>query len=451
MKKPITPNSKPNMPPDMIHPWEIWTPRQRQGLIDRFHTAPFNRDSRDHQNVNRSNFLLDARPSQCPPNGHWRTWMFMGGRGAGKTRSGAEWVRWSAMHAGCKRIALVGPSLHDVREVMIGGESGLTNLRSLEPRPNYEVSRRRLLFSNGAEAFAFSAEDPDSLRGPQFDAAWCDEAAVWPNGSAVWDTLQMALRLGENPRAVVTTTPRPVPLIRRLNADPYTVITHAATEENAGNLARGFVAAMLHAYGDSVLARQELGGELVDDLPGALFRRSDIEAARVLAAPEMLDDLVVAIDPPASSGPKSNHCGIIAAARKGRQFFVLADASEQGLRPSDWAARAVALAETLGARSIIAEANQGGEMVRETLLTARANITVELVHAHLSKASRAKPIAVRYQRGEISHVGVFARLEDEMCCFGADDMRASPDRVDALVWALSNLMDIGEGPRIRVL
>ena len=451
MTTPITPNSKPNVSPPIRHAWTIWNPGHRQALIARMQDGRFNRDSSDGQNANRSRFLFTARLSQCPPPGGWRTWMFLGGRGAGKTRAGAEWVRWSALHAGCRRIALVGPALHDVREVMIGGQSGLANLRGRETRPKYEVSRRRLEFANGAEAFAYSAEDPDSLRGPQFDAAWCDEAAIWPDGLRVWDTLQMGLRIGTFPRAVVTTTPRFVPLIRHLAADPMTAITHAATLDNADNLSPGFVDYIHEAYAGTHLAAQELGGQLIEDQPGAYFRRSDIDAARVSAPPERFDDRVVAIDPPVALGPRANHCGLIAAARTGKQFFVLADASEQGLRPFDWAARAVALANETGARRILAEANQGGEMVRETLLSAGATLPVSLVHASLSKRERIAPVASKYQQGKVSHVGLFARLEDQMCVFGADDFRGSPDRVDALVWALHNLMQNEEGPRIRVL
>ena len=217
-------------------------------------------------------FLLYARTAQRPPTkADWRTWLFMGGRGAGKTRAGAEWLRYSVLHNGYGRAALVGPTLSDVREVMIEGPSGLRAIAGAEGPPRYEVSRRRLVWENGAKAYVFSAEDPDSLRGPQFDIAWCDEAAVWPKGQKVWDTLQMALRLGDDPRAVVTTTPRPVDLIKTLVADDSVAVTRAATADNAGNLAPGFLATMQRAYGGTRLGRQELEGELIEDLKGALW------------------------------------------------------------------------------------------------------------------------------------------------------------------------------------
>lgn len=380
----------------------------------------------------------------------------MGGRGAGKTRAGAEWLRYSVLHGGCGRAALVGPTLSDVREVMIEGPSGLRSIaQPSEAPPRYEVSRKRLVWENGAEAHVFSAEDADSLRGPQFDVAWCDEVAAWPKGEAVWDMLQMALRLGDAPRAMVTTTPRPVALVKRLVKDTNTVVTRAKTAQNAANLAPGFLDVITRAYGGTRLGRQELDGELIEDLAGALWTRDMIDAARLGAAPA-LDNVIVAVDPPATSGPKADACGIMAVGIGAddrlakRQAYVLADASAQGLSPLEWAGRATALAVRLGAGCIVAEANQGGEMVRHALETAGCTLPVRLVHAKAGKTARAMPVAALYEARRVAHVGVFRALEDEMCSFGADGFTGSPDRVDALVWGVWALMlDRQAAPRVR--
>jgi len=397
-------------------------------------------------------FLMTCRDAQVnPPGTEWRTWLFQGGRGAGKTRAGAEWARWSAMAARGGRMALVGPTLHDVREVMIHGESGLM---AVEPdparRPVYHPSRRLLEFHNGALAQVFSSEDPDSLRGPQFDAAWCDEAAAWTYAEATWDMLQMALRLGPHPAALVTTTPRPTRLMKRLVAAPDTVVTRAATRENAAHLSPAFLNAVEAAYGGTSLGRQELDGLLLDEPEGALFLRSRIEAARAGLVP-LLADVVVAVDPPATSGPGADACGIIAAGRAGTDCFVLGDASARGLKPLDWAGRVVELARQAGAREVIAEANQGGEMVRQVLETAGCPVPVRLVTARLSKRARALPVAALYDQGRVHHAGQLGALEDEMCAFGAEGVSGSPDRVDALVWAVWALMLDEAAVGVRVL
>ncbi|MEM6627653.1 MAG: terminase family protein [Pseudomonadota bacterium] len=391
-----------------------------------------------------------ARPSQAPPEGDWRCWLFMGGRGAGKTRAGAEWLRGRVEAGLAARAALVGPTLGDVREVMIEGPSGLRAIAPKAMRPNYEPSRRRLVWPNGAEAYAFSAEDPDSLRGPQFDAAWCDEIGAWTRGEAVWDMLMMALRLGADPRVAATTTPRATALVRRLAADETVAMTRAATRDNAPWLAPGFVDAVEAAYGGTRLGRQELKGEMIDDPPGALWTRSALETLR--GRPGDLERVVVAIDPPASVGASADACGIIAAGvDKDGCVYVLADATCQGLRPLDWAGRAVAVAREYEASEIIAEANQGGEMVREVLKLAGGDTPVRLAHARKSKAARAEPVAALYQKGRVRHARAFPELEDQMCAFGADG-QGSPDRVDALVWAVSALALKRSGaPRVRGL
>ena len=402
---------------------------------------------------------MSGRPEQKPPpvGTNWRNWLFMGGRGAGKTRAGAEWTRFSVLAGRMERVALVGPTLGDVREVMIEGPSGLRAIETVvENAPVYNVSRRRLEWPNGAVGLVFSAEDADSLRGPQFDAAWCDEIAAWPDGEAVWDMLQMGLRLGPFPRCVATTTPRPVPLVKRLVGGDA-VVTRGGTMANAGFLSASFMDHVQGKYGGTALGRQELDGELIEDPEGAMWWRSDLDARRVRSAPDMFEDIIVAVDPPATSGASADACGIIAAGVVqaegfGRRCFILRDALAQGLRPLDWGARVAALAREVGASRVVAEANQGGEMITSVLESAGCDVPVRLVRAALGKRARAMPVAALYERGDVSHVGVLAGLEDEMCSFGAAGFVGSPDRVDAMVWAVTTLMlERGGEPRVRAL
>lgn len=392
-----------------------------------------------------------ARPEQLPPDGDWRTWVFMGGRGAGKTRSGAEWVSGLARYKRAGRIALIGPTFHDVREVMIEGQSGLRSLQ--DERPQYEASRRRLLWANGAQAYCFSAEDPESLRGPQFDAAWADELCFWKYGEETLATLEHALRLGDAPKVMVTTTPRPVPALKRILARRDTVVSRGATLDNRANLAPDFIAALQERWTGSVRERQELLGELIEDMEGALWSRPQLAALRASSIPQ-LDRIVVAVDPPASVGAGADACGIIAAGAHGdglsRRAMVLADGSVQGLGPQQWASRAATLARRVGATEIVAEANNGGEMVRAVLQAAAPEIFVRLVRASEGKRSRAEPIATYYAQGRVLHAAVFPELEDEMCGFGAAGFNHSPDRVDALVWALTALFT-SASPRMRAL
>ena len=404
-------------------------------------------------------FLYQAGAAQRPPPGDWRTWLFMGGRGSGKTRAGAEWLRFSLLYGDCARAALIGPTLGDVREVMIEGPSGLRALSYAYggQAPVFEASRRRLLFDNGAQVHAYSAEDPDSLRGPQFDVAWCDEIAAWAYPDATWDMLQFALRLGQRPRAIATTTPRPIDLVRQLVVDPGCAVTRARTADNAHNLAPGFLATVEQAYGGTRLGRQELEGELLEADEGCLWTRRLLESARTAERPREYQDTIVAIDPPAGASLTSDACGIIAAARAQApgfpaRCFVLADATAQGLSPLDWGARAVALAQTVGASSIVAEANQGGEMVRHTLETAGCDVPVRLVRARVGKRERAAPVAALYARGRVAHCEGLGDLEREMCAFGTSGQAGSPDRVDALVWAVWTLMlDTRSAARVRRL
>ncbi|MAI90401.1 terminase family protein [Ponticaulis sp.] len=389
-----------------------------------------------------------ARRDQRAPQKHWRCWLFMGGRGAGKTRAGAEWLRGEVLAGRARRVALVGPTMNDVREVMISGDSGLLAIGHELEKPVYEPSRHRLSWPNGAVGYAFSAEEPDRLRGPQFDAAWVDEIAAWDKGEHVFDMLQFGLRLGEHPRLVATTTPKPVKLVKRLLADETCVKTRGASRRNAANLAPGFLDQMHAQYGSSQLARQELEGELVEDVEGALFRLSVIDARRVQQAPD-LDDILIAVDPPAMAHETSDACGIIAVGRAGEDAFILADASIQGVRPDIWAEKVSLLADAFDADFILAEANQGGEMVRSVLARAGTGRAIRLVHARLGKRLRAGPVAALYEAGRVHHVGHLRELEDELISFGSS--RASPNRLDTLVWGVSQLLLNRAMPRIAMM
>jgi phage terminase large subunit-like protein len=407
---------------------------------------------------------LWARVDQWPPDGAWTTWLILGGRGAGKTRAGAEWVRMRAegptpLAAGqARRIALVGETWADARDVMVEGESGLKAIAPAAFRPTFEPSRRRVVWPNGAVAMLFSAEDPDSLRGPQFDTAWADEIGKWRHGEAAFDMLQFGLRLGDDPRQVVTTTPRPVPLVRRLLADPNAVIARAATVANRANLAPAFLARVVDAYAGTRLGRQELDAELLEDNPDALWQRAAIEAARVRAAPD-LRRVVVAVDPPVSTGAKADACGIVVCGLGADGCgYVLADRSVQGASPSGWAARAVDAYRAFAADRLVAEANQGGDLVEAMIRQVDAGVAYRAVRASRGKAARAEPVAALYERGLVRHAGAWPELEDQMCDFaptkngGGLSGGGSPDRVDALVWALTELMlKGGAEPRVRGL
>jgi phage terminase large subunit-like protein len=415
-------------------------------------------DAENFLRLDKDWFGLWARGDQKPmADARWRNWLILGGRGSGKTRSGAEWVRARATGQGfatgplARRIALVAPTFDEARMVMIEGVSGLLAVHDAGWRPVFEPSRRLLTWPNGCVAQVFTAEEPDGLRGPQFDAAWCDELAKWKQGEKVWDMLQFALRLGENPCAVVTTMPRPIPLLKRLLADDGTVVSRATTFANRANLAPPFLQDVLKRYGGTRLGRQELNGELIEDDPDALFRRDLIKAARVTQAPE-LRRVVVAVDPPAGFGKNSNACGIVCAGlgADGR-CYVLDDCSVQGARPAQWARKIVALYHARAAARVVAEINQGGAMVEQVLREVDPNLSFRSVHATRGKQARAEPVAALYEQGRVSHVGGFAELEDEMCSAIGEGAK-SPDRLDALVWAVSDLMLRRRAePRIRIL
>ena len=390
----------------------------------------------------------------------WRNWLLLGGRGSGKTRAGAEWVRAQALgiaplaRRAIGRIALIGESMADVRSVMVEGVSGLLAIHPPHERPHYEPSKRQLRWPNGAIAQLFSAEDPDGLRGPQFGAAWCDELAKWKYAEQTWDTLQFALRLGELPRQVVTTTPRPIALLKRLIADAATVVSRSRTFDNIAHLAPGFIGEMRARYANSPLGRQELDGEIVEDRADGLWRRGPLDMQRIAEAPP-LARIVVAVDPPVTSGAAADACGIVVAGIDGAGHgYVLADRTVVGHAPTVWANAAVAALEEFKADRIVAEVNQGGDLVEGVIRQIDEKVPIRKVRATRGKWLRAEPVAALYERGMVSHVGRFAALEDQMCNFGPNGLASgrSPDRLDALVWALTDLMlSKSREPKIRTI
>lgn len=372
----------------------------------------------------------------------------MGGRGAGKTRTGAEWVRGMALgyppfcNRSVGRIALIGETYADVRDVMIEGVSGILSVHRKSERPEWKKTQRQLVWQNGAIAQAFSSEDPDALRGPQFDVAWSDEICKWRYAEQTWDMLQFGLRLGERPRQVVTTTPRPIALLKRLLASPKTAISQAATAANADNLAPGFVDAVVERYGNSRLGRQELDGELIEDREDALWKRDTIERLTT-KKPGPLKRIVVAIDPPTTAHKKSDACGIIVAGIDEADIgYVLEDGTLRSATPTEWAAQAIKLYHRFAADLLVAEVNQGGDMVATIVHQLDRTVPVKPVRASRGKYARAEPVAALYEQARIRHVGGLSKLEDEMCDFGLDGLssKRSPDRMDALVWAITELM-----------
>ena len=395
---------------------------------------------------------VQGRADQRPPQeaqggGPWQQWLVIGGRGAGKTRTGAEWVRGLALglpgfaQRPVGRIALVGETMADVRDVMIEGVSGILDVHGRWDRPVWEPSRRRLQWQNGAVAQCFSAEDPESLRGPQFECAWLDELAKWRQGQECFDMLQFGLRLGDHPRQVITTTPRPTSLIKHLIADPRSAVSRAATRANRAHLVPDFLRAIVARYAGTRLGRQELDGEIIEDNGDALWTRTMIEQARCNTSPP-LQRIVVAIDPPASSHRRADNCGIVAAGiDDAGRLYVLADETLSAARPAAWAAASVALYHRIEADMLVAEVNQGGDMVAAVIAEADARVPVRKVRATRGKYLRAAPVAQLYEQGRVRHAGRFPELEDEMCAFGPAGLPngRSPDRLDALVWAITEL------------
>jgi len=378
-----------------------------------------------------------ARPHQREPDGNWRIWLVMAGRGWGKTRTGAEWIRDKVESGTYRRIALVGRTSADVRDVMVEGPSGLVAVSSPEMKPVYEPSKRRVIWPNGATAIMFSAEEPDLLRGPQVEGAWCDELAAWKYTES-FDQLMFGLRLGSDPRCVVTTTPRPVPVIRSLMASESTYLTTGSTYENRSNLAPQFFEEMIKRYEGTALGRQELYAEVIDEMPGALWNRELLEGCRISRKDlPALARVVVAIDP-SIEGTRNETGIVVCGLGVDGHGYVLADKSMMGT-PDQWARRAVAAYHEFQADRIVAEVNQGGEMVERVLRTVDEDIPYKKVRASKGKLARAEPIAAFYEQGRVFHMEHFGKMEDQMCSYVPGE-RKSPDRLDAMVWGLSEIM-----------
>lgn len=388
-----------------------------------------------------------AEPKQYPPDPPWTTWLFLGGRGAGKTRAGAEWLHALARQSPGERYALVGPTLHDVRSVMIEGVSGLLAIAANDLRPVFNPSRRLLEWPNGAVAHTFSAAEPERLRGPQFNAAWCDELCAWPRPEETLALLRMGLRRGSDPRLMISTTPRPSSWLRRLMAQPGVAVTRAATMENERNLSPAFVETLSALYAGTSLWKQEVEGQVLEASDGALWKAGDFVRLAV-PWPERWDRLVVGVDPSISG--RGDACGIVAAARVGETAVVLEDATVEKPQPLEWARRVAELAARLGADQIVAETNQGGALVRNLLNQVGCACPIVEVNARVGKRARAEPVAALYQQGRVGHAARFPMLEEELMSLGTGDLDHSPDRADALVWAITELLvNRAPEPRIR--
>lgn len=383
-----------------------------------------------------------ARAEQLAPPGDWLVWYIQAGRGWGKTRTGAEYIYEGSFH--CPRVAIVAESFGEGRDTCVEGESGI---KTLHPDVHFNRSLGELYFPSGARGKLFSADDPDSLRGPNNYLAWCDEIAKWRYVKQTWDNLMMTMRKGRRPRTVITTTPRPLPFLKELKARASTHLTTGRTYDNMANLSAVFIDQIIKPYEGTELGRQELDAEDLEDMAGALWTRASIEGTRVVRAPA-LTRIVTAIDPSATAG--GDEAGIITAGIgpctcKGTpeiHGFVLSDDSVQAA-PERWAANSVTAYHKYDADLLVAEDNNGGEMVEVTIRTVPSAPPVKRIHASRGKATRAEPVSLLYQQGKVHHVGAFAKLEDELCTWLPG--MASPNRLDALVWALTELMVSGAG------
>jgi phage terminase large subunit-like protein len=398
-----------------------------------------------------------AHKSQRPPPGDgWRTWLMMAGRGFGKTRAGAEWIFRLANARPGVRIALIGANIADARTIMVEGVSGLqTVARNYRRKLRWEPSLGRLSWPNGSQAQLFSGDHADGLRGPEFDFAWCDELAKWRQAEATWDNLQMALRRGPRPRALITTTPRPLRLLERIGEMPWTVTTNGRTCDNI-NLDEKFIEIMTATYRGTRIGAQELDGELLFDMAGALWPRELLAGSRWSGPHPRFDRVLVGVDPPAGVGEGVDACGIVVAGSADNVFYVLADESIQGLSPEGWTSRVAAVAARWNTSVVVAEANNGGAMVKSVLHAADSGLKVRLVHASLGKAARAEPVALMFEKGRVRLAGEFSQLEDELAGIiaggGYEGPGRSPDRADAMVWALTALSETKSGvPRVRRL
>jgi phage terminase large subunit-like protein len=404
-------------------------------------------------------FEMWANKGQLPPPGEsWRVWLMMAGRGFGKTRAGAEWIN-NIAQTGRKRIALVGANIDEARSVMVEGESGILAVaRNQGVRLKWEPSKGEIRWRSGSVATLFSGDNPDGLRGPQHHVAWCDELAKWRQAEEAWHNLQMGLRAGPRPRALVTTTPRTMPLLNRIESDEWTVRTGGSTKDNS-SLPKSFVEVMMKTYGGTRLGRQELDGELIADVEGSLWPRERIEQSRT-DMPARFDRVVVGVDPPAGpstgSGQAGDACGIVVCGRLGERYFVLSDESVSARSPEGWARAVATAARRWDADRVVAEANNGGAMVAEVLRVADSGLAPKLVHASRGKVARAEPVALLFEAGRAFFCGAFPELEDELAGLqiggGYEGPTRSPDRADACVWAMTELAEPRASvPRIRAL
>lgn len=395
----------------------------------------------------------------------WRTWLLMAGRGFGKTRAGAEWIFKLGEARPGSRIALVGATIAEARAVMVEGVSGLLAVAKLHRRRLvWEPSTGRLTWPNGSQAQLYSGDSPDGLRGPEHDYAWCDELAKWRLPEEAWQNLEMGLRRGTRPRALITTTPRPIRLLREIAEREWTAVTHGRTKDNI-NLEERFIEVMTATYGGTRIGAQELNGELLSEIEGALWTRDII--GRSFDTPfgatatqdercACFEKIVVGVDPPVSAGERSDACGIVVAGSRDGQSFVLEDASVRGLSPEGWASRVAAAAARWNTRLVVAEANNGGALVESVLKAADSGLRVRLVHASVGKSARAEPIALKFENGSAFFAGVFPELEAELSGMiaggGYDGPGRSPDRADAMVWAMTALGETrSRVPRVRRL
>lgn len=405
-----------------------------------------------------------ARREQLPPVGsvEWFVWMVMAGRGFGKTRCGAEWVRglankepwaWGGekyIPAEHPRIALVADNAEDAVKVMIKGRSGLLNVCPIEERPWFKPSEKALYWPNGAMAFYYSAEDAEQLRGPEHHMAWVDELAKFRNPIDVWDNLLMGLRLGEYPRICITTTPRPHPILKQIVSESDTELTRGSTYDNKANLPKRFLNKLEELYEGTRVGRQELHAELLTDIEGALFSTRLFDEHRLRAVPPevSLERVVVSIDPPATSSERSNLAGITVTGKgDDGHGYVLTDASLPQARPEDWAREAVKQYYLWEADCIVAETNNGGDMVESVVRSIQPDVPYKSVWASRGKVVRAEPASALYEQGKIHHVGVFEKLEEQLLMFAPGvkfDPEDSPDRGDSLVWGLTELFNLGE-------
>ncbi len=401
---------------------------------------------------------LWGRANQFPPVANWYCWLVLAGRGFGKTRMGVEWIKTcvegnsplSAPENAPQHIALIAQTQADGRDVIIEGESGFLANCHPDFRPKYEISKRRLVWPNGIIAHLYSADEPDQLRGPQHHLAWGDELAKWKNGEECWSNLLFGLRLGKTPRVMVTTTPRPIPLLQRIIADPETSITRGSTQDNASNLSPVFLQQITRLYEGTRLGRQELDGELLEDVVGALWSLDGIDRDRA-KRPQELVRIVVAVDPPVSQKDTSDACGIIVAGKDAKgHIYILADRSQKGLSPLGWAKEALRAYKDFSADRLVAEVNNGGDLVETLLRQLDEAVSYKPVHATRGKILRAEPVAALYERALVHHTQPMKELEHEMCHFTGSVGEKSPDRLDAMVWAVTDLA-LGKvsKPRIR--